>query len=444
VLAYVIFPDYLAALTMTDLLTQVKNKTRGIFFGWWIVISGCILQSLHSGLLGQGFTVYFLNLQEEFGWTRTLLSTGFSLSNIVNGILAPFEGWLSDRFGPRRLVLSGMVMLGSGFIFFSTVHSIVSYFLSFALIACGASLGGYLPISIVVLNWFVRKRSLALGIASAGHGLGGLIILLIAWSVVNNGWRPTALVSGISILVIGTLCALLLRQRPEKYGYLPDGDKPVSRKSGTQETQTQKIDPDVELPSADDFTLQEAFKTRSFWLIAAGHASAVLTISAVSLHLAPYLVQRMDMSLESAGSIVSLLLFMSIAGRLIGGVLADRMDKRWLLVGSMISHTIGLLLLANATTMFQIVLFTIFHGVAWGARGLVQNSIRAEYFGRKAIGSILGVASIPVVIAIVVSPIFTAWLADLNGNYHFAFTILAVYTAAGTFLFAFAKKPIHG
>ncbi|MBN2075316.1 MAG: MFS transporter [Dehalococcoidales bacterium] len=428
---------------MSDLLTQLKNKTRGIFFGWWIVASGCILQSLHSGLLGQGFTVYFLHLQEEFGWSRTLLSTGFSLSNIVNGVLAPFEGWLSDKFGPRRLVLTGMVMLGTGFISLSSVHSIVSYFLSFAVIACGASLGGYLPISVVVLNWFVRKRSIALGIASAGHGLGGLIVLLVAWSVVTNGWRPTALVSGIAILVIGTTCALLLRQRPEKYGYLPDGDKPISRKKGEQENQEQTTDPDIVLPSAEDFTVQEALKTRTYWLIAAGHASAVLTISAVSLHLAPHLVQRMDMSLEAAGSIVSLLLFMSIAGRVIGGVLADRTDKRWLLVGSMISHTIGLLLLANATTMFQIVLFTIFHGVAWGARGLIQNSVRAEYFGRKAIGSILGIASIPVVIAIVVSPIFTAWLADLNGDYHFAFSILAAYTAAGTFFFAFAKKPVR-
>ena len=428
---------------MPDLLSLIKNKTRGIFFGWWIVASGCILQSLHSGLLGQGFTVYFLHLQEEFGWSRTLLSTGFSLSNIVNGVLAPFEGWLSDRFGPRRLVLTGMVMLGTGFIFLSTVNSIVSYFLSFTVIACGASLGGYLPISVVVLNWFVRKRSIALGIASAGHGLGGLIVLLVAWSVVNNGWRPTALVSGIAILVVGTTCSLLLRQRPEKYGYLPDGDKPISRKKGEQENQEQTTEPDIVLPSAEDFTVQEALKTRSFWLIAAGHSSAVLTISAVSLHLAPHLVQRMDMSLEAAGTIVSLLLFMSIAGRLIGGVLADRMDKRWLLVGSMISHTIGLLLLANATTMFQIVLFTIFHGVAWGARGLIQNSVRAEYFGRKSIGSILGIASIPVVLAIVVSPIFTAWLADLNGDYHFAFSILAAYTAAGTLFFAFAKKPVR-
>jgi len=158
---------------MQNFLNRAKRKTQGIFFGWWIVISGCILQALNSGLLGQGFTVYFLPLQKEFGWNRTLLSTGYSISNIVSGILGPFQGWFADRFGPRIQVIAGVVMLGAGFIIFSYVHSIVSFFFAFALIATGASLGGYLPISIVVLNWFVRKRSLALGIASAGHGFGG-------------------------------------------------------------------------------------------------------------------------------------------------------------------------------------------------------------------------------------------------------------------------------
>jgi sugar phosphate permease len=428
---------------MRNVFNLIKSKTQRVFFGWWIVLAGCVLQALHSGLLGQGFTVYFLPLQEEFGWSRTLLSTGFSLSNIVNGVIAPFEGWIADRFGPRRMVIIGVVLFGSGFMFLSTVHSIVTFFLAFALIACGASLGGYLPISVVVLNWFVRKRSLALGIASAGHGLGGLIVPLIALSLVANGWRPTALYSGIAILVLGVVFALFLRQRPEMYGYLPDGDSPVPAGTDGQKAGNAYSDPNAVLPGPEDFTIQEALKTRAFWLVAAGHASAVLTISAISLHLAPYLVQQLGMSLEGAGSIVSLLLFMSIVGRLVGGVLADRMDKRWLLVGSMISHTVGLLLLANATNMFQVVLFTIFHGVAWGTRGLVQNSIRAEYFGRKAIGAILGVGSIPVVLAIVISPIFTAWLAELNGNYHFAFMILAAYTAAGTLFFAFAKKPVR-
>ena len=175
---------------MLNLISLVRTRTRGIFFGWWIVLSGCVLQALNSGLLQQSFTVYFLPLQQEFGWSRTLLSTGFSVSNIENGILSPFVGWLSDRFGPRRLVFIGVALLGAGFILLSTVHSIVSFFLCFALIAGGASLGGYLPISVVVFNWFMRKRSLSLGIASSGHGLGGLIVPLVAWSLIANGWRP--------------------------------------------------------------------------------------------------------------------------------------------------------------------------------------------------------------------------------------------------------------
>jgi sugar phosphate permease len=428
---------------MLNIFSATQKKAQAVFYGWWIVLSGCVLQALNSGLLGQGFTVYFIPLQEEFGWSRTLLSSGFSLSNIENGILGPFEGWLADKFGPRRVVLTGVILMGTGFTLLSTVHSIVAFFLSFGLIAAGASLGGYLPISVAVLNWFVRKRSLALGIASSGHGLGGIIVPLVAWSLMVNGWRPTALVSGLVIWLIGIPCALLLRQRPEKYGYLPDGDKPAPAKAEKQEAQATESVPEAAVQDDDSFTIKEAIKTRAWWLIAAGHASAVLTVSAVSLHLAPHLVQRLGMSLEGAGAIVSLLLFMSIAGRLIGGILADRMDKRWLLVGSMISHTIGLLFLANATSMFQVVMFTIFHGVAWGARGLTQNSIRADYFGRKSIGIILGLASIPVVFAQVASPIFTAWLADLKGNYQLSFMILAAYTAAGTLFFAFASRPVR-
>jgi sugar phosphate permease len=399
------------------------------------------MEAMNSGFLGQGFTVYFLPLQEQFGWSRTLLSTVYSLSNIMNGVLAPFEGWLADKFGPRRLVLLGVAMLGTGFMLLSTVNSIITFFLAFLMIAAGASLGGYLPISIVVLNWFVKKRSIALGIASGGHGVGALIVPVIAWSLINNGWRPTALGSGIFVLVIGTVCALQFRQRPERYGYLPDGVKPDEAASDETPLSGNKTPQKSNVSVMEGFTLKEALKTRAFWLISAGHASAVLTVSAVSLHLAPHLVQRLNISLSAAGSIVSLLLIMSLVGRICGGLVADRIDKRWVLVGAMISHTIGLLFLANATNMFHVVCFTIFHGVAWGARGLTQNSIRAEYFGRKAIGFILGIGSIPVVLAQVSSPIFTAWLADLKGDYQFAFTLLAAYTAAGTLFFAFAKRP---
>ncbi len=136
------------------------------------------------------------------------------------------------------------------------------------------------------------------------------------------------------------------------------------------------------------------------------------------------------------------MLMVSVAGRVFGGFLADRTNKRVLLVACMLSHTIGLILLAYATSMPQVVLFTIFHGIAWGARVPAQNAIRAEYFGLKSIGFILGLASIPVTMASVSAPIFAGWLADLRGDYQLAFTILAIFTAFGSLFFAFAGKPV--
>ena len=421
-------------------LSVIGKRVRGVFYGWWVVLSACIIQALNQGLLSQGFTVYFLPLQTEFGWSRTLLSSGYSLSHVESGILGPIEGWLTDRFGPRRVVLIGVVLFGAGFIVLSMIQSITTFFAAFLLVSAGASLGGFLPLSVAVLNWFVRKRSLALGLAMAGSGLAGILVPLVAWSVTTNGWRQTALLSGFAIWAIGIPMSLLLRHRPEKYGYLPDGDRPASTLSERAKGDASPVAAATEL-AEDSFSAREALKTRTFWLIAAGHASAVLTVAAVSLHIAPHLVQQIGMSLEAAGTVVSLLLIVSVVGRIVGGFLADRSNKRVVLVASMLSHTLGLVMLAYATNMVQVVLFTIFHGLAWGARAPTQNAIRAEYFGRKSIGLILGLGSVVVTIANVGAPIFAGWLADLRGDYRLAFTILAACTAAGSLFFAFAGKP---
>ena len=427
---------------MLDVLTVTRRRIQGVFSGWWIVLSAFVIQLLHQGLLNQGFTIYFLPLQAEFGWSRALLASGYSLTHVETGVLGPLEGWLADRFGPRPVVVIGVVLLGTGLILLSMIHSIVAFFTAFLLISAGSSLCGFLPLTVAVFNWFVRKRSLALGIAMAGSGLGGVIVPLVAWSVTTQGWRTTALASGLTIWLIGIPMALLLRRKPEQYGYLPDGDRPASSKGRLPEHLDAKAPPNT-AQAEDSFSTIEALRTRAFWLIAAGHASAVLTVSAVSLHLAPHLVQQLAISLEAAGSIVALLLIVSIVGRVVGGFLADRTNKRVLLVICMLSHTIGLLMFAYASSMAQVFLFALFHGMAWGARVPTQNAIRAEYFGRKSIGLILGLANILSTTASVSAPIFAGWLADLRGDYRLAFTILAIFTTFGSLFFAFASKPVR-
>lgn len=430
---------------MLRVLAVARRRVQGIFFGWWIVAASSVLSALNQGLLGQGFTMYFLPLQAEFGWSRALLSSGYALSHVESGILGPLEGWLADRVGPRLVVLTGVLLLGAGFVLLSTIQSIVAFFGVFLLISAGSSLSGFLPLSVGVLNWFVRTRSLALGISmAAGAGLAGAVVPVVAWYLTINGWRDTALASGLVIWLVGVPMALLLRHKPEKYGYLPDGEEPLATPKGQlQEHLAASPSPKSEAAPDDSFSTREALRTHAFWLIAAGHASAVMMVSAVSLHLAPHLVQQLGISLEAAGGIVAIVLAMSVAGRLVGGFLADRMSKRVVLVACMILHTVGLLLLAYATSMTHVFLFTVFHGLAWGGRTPTQNAIRAEYFGRTSIGLILGVASVLVTAASVIAPIFAGWLADLRGDYRLAFVILAFFTGFGSLFFAFASKPVR-
>jgi len=420
----------------------VKRRLQGVFYGWWIVASACVIQALNQGLLSEGFSVYFLSLRAEFGWNRTLLSSGYSLSQVESGFLAPVGGWLTDRLGPRRVVMTGVVLFGAGFILLSTIESITTFYLAFLLLAAGSSLGGFLPLSVAVLNWFVRKRSLALGISMAGSGLAAIIVPLVAWGVTNHGWRATAVASGFVVWLVGIPMSLLLRHKPEQYGHLPDGDRPASA-GGQQVGPSDERAFVVTSQDIEDFSTMEALKTRAFWLIAAGHASAIFTVSAVSLHLVPHLVQTLSMSLEAAGTIVSLVLVVSVVGRIVGGFLADRSNKRVVLVASMLSHAFGLVMLAYASSIVQVSLFAIFHGMAWGVRAPTQNAIRAEYFGRKSIGLILGLGTVIVTLASVSAPIFAGWLADLRGDYRLAFTILAVLTALGSLFFAFATKPVR-
>ena len=428
---------------MPNVLSVIRRRVQGIFFGWWIVLSACVLHSLNQGFLNQGFTLYFLPIQAEFAWSRALLASGYSLGHVESGILDPFQGWIADRFGPRRVVVIGIILLGAGFILLSMMQSIVAFFIAFLVLSMGSGFCGNLSFMVAIFHWFVRKRSLALGIALAGGAVGGVIVPVVAWSLTTQGWRVTALASGFVIWLIGIPLALLVRHKPEQYGYLPDGDRAASSEGRLEEHPTASPALQSKAQENDSFSTREALNARSFWLIAAGQGLAILTVSAVSLHLAPHLVQQVGISLEAAGGIVAILAVFSVVGRLVGGFLADRINNRMLLAACMLSHSLGLIILIYAASMGQVILFTIFHGLAWGIRGVTQNTIRAEYFGRKSIGLIIGIANIFSTIAQVGAPIFAGWLADIRGDYHLAFTILAAFTALGSLFFVFASKPVR-
>ena len=147
---------------------------KKLFYGWWIVLAGFCLQMLQGALLFHGFGAYILPLQGEFGWKRAEISGVFSMVRAESGLLGPLQGWLISRFGPRCIMQVGMTLFGAGFWLLAEIDSLISLYLSFALIALGASLGGFMSISSTIANWFVQRRSIALGLMLAGMGMGGV------------------------------------------------------------------------------------------------------------------------------------------------------------------------------------------------------------------------------------------------------------------------------
>ncbi len=414
-----------------------QRPARGIFYGWWIVGAGFSLQAINGGLLFHGFTVYFLPLQNQFGWSGALIAGGFSLSRFESAILGPIQGWAVDRYGPRLIMLGGIILFGIGFLIFGAVNSIFTFFLAFAFLSVGSSLGGFLSISATIAQWFSRRRSMAMGISMAGMGVGGVMVPAIAWSVTNQGWQTTAFISGILVWVIGIPSALLMRHKPEAYGLLPDGDLPAAVEDGTPDGLQSTYESD------GSFSAREALRTPAFWLLSGGHAAALLVVSTVSIHQVPHMVRNVGLSLEAAGGMVALLLAVTVVGQLSGGYVADRMNKQLLLVACMLGHAAGMLLLAFATNVPHLLMFAVLHGLAWGVRGPTIQAIRADYFGRASFGTIMGFSSLVIMLAMIAAPVFAGWMADLRGgDYQLPFTILAGLVALGSIFFMFARKPV--
>jgi MFS family permease len=411
-----------------------------IFYGWWIVAAGFVIQMLNGVLFLQSFGAYFVHWQTEFGWDRTSLSGAFSMQQMESGILGPIQGWLIQRFGPRTVVRVGVVIAGIGLMLLAKVENLWQFYGAFGLIALGSALGGFLAVFSTLANWFVKQRSRAIGISMAGMSVGGLLIPILAWSLGHYGWRSTAFGSGIVMIVGGIVAAQLLRHAPEPYGYLPDGTSPKSKDAapdeGTAVDQASSTsEPDV------SFTTREAIQTRAFWFLSIAHASALLVVSALMVHLIPHIVERLGYSVEIAGMVVALMTAFVIMSQVFGGALGDKVQKRYVLTLCLIGHSIALLGLAFSSHIWQIALFAVIHGLAWGTRGPIVIAIRADYFGRSSYATIMGFSSIIMMLGMMCGPLLAGTLADRLGDYGLGFTILASIAGLGSVFFLLAKKP---
>ncbi len=237
-----------------------------IFYGWKMVMAASGLQIIQAMMLHQAFGAYVAVLAVEQGWSKTALSGASAMLSVEAALLGPLIGWFLDRFGAQGVIKIGVLMFGLGFMFMSQIDTLMGFYISVAVIAIGASMAGYFPLNVAVIQWFEKKRARALSFVGLGFALGGVFVPIIAASIEFFGWRETAMGSGIVAILVGYPLASIFRRRPEDFGEVVDG---IASKSDSKE----KTDSVQTIPEPD-FTAAQAIRTKAFWLLAAGHGIA--------------------------------------------------------------------------------------------------------------------------------------------------------------------------
>ena len=402
-----------------------------LFYGWYMVAAGSAMQFLQAGLMTQSFGAYVAVLQAERGWSKTALAGAAALQQMESAILGPVLGWFIDRFGPQGMIRVGIVVFGLGLMLLSQTDSLGAFYGCFLVIALGSSLCGFFPVNVALINWFERWRARALSSMSIGLALGGISVPLVAWSLQTFGWRATAFSSGVIAILVGLPLGMVIKRRPEDHGYTVDGLPAHSHELHAAAA----IDP------RRDFTAREALRTPAFWLLSLGHGFALFVVHAVSVHSITHMKQGLGYTLEQASLVYTLLTLSQIGGVAIGWLIGDRYEKRLIAATCMLMHMAGLLLLTYAANVAMVLAFAILHGAGWGLRGPFMQAIRADYFGRSAIGMILGLSFMIIVVGQVGGPMLAGLFADMTGSYRTGFTILALLAGLGSLFFVVARKP---
>ena len=390
---------------------------KKVFYGWYIVAASVGLNFYLTMAFGLGFNVFFLPILKEFGWSRALTSGAFSLRAVETGLLAPVVGLLVDRWGPRVVILLGVIIGGAGMIMLGFINSLLTFYIAFLIASFGLS-GASHGVSWVaaVASWFQRMRGRALGIAMLGPVLGGPSVVVIAVLEGMIGWRVATIVLGVGLWIVGIPLAMVARPRPEPYGYLPDGDTVEAVSAPNAEAQDHPLD-----RATNGYTVAQAVRTQVFWIIVTLYALMFVGISGLMVHLIP-LMEDLNYGTAQSASVLGLMFFLSGIGRIGSGVLADMVDYRVVMVVLIAFQISGLLimLVVGPEQYWLAVIFSLTFGIGFGGTVPLRPILMMKLFGARSFGTLQGLLQIGSVGAGVVGPLLYGWVFDSTGNYDIA------------------------
>lgn len=370
------------------------------------------------GIMFYGLPFFYDFWVTDFGWSRAEVTSGNAFGKIIVGPLFGFlAGWIIDRFGPRRLMLSGIVMGGIALIGLSQMTALWQFYLFYLFNSLGYMCGGPLPNQVLVSRWFNKSRGKAMGIIYLGIGIGGMLVPQIAKGLITNfDWRTSLMILGILMIAIAFPMAWFVQENPENAA--------------------EKKHEEAKTP------LSPILRDWPFYLLAIGSMCSIGAVAGTIQNLKLFFSIDLHYTQQEAANILSIVLGSSIIGRLLMGWLADRMRKKYVMViiYALVAASIPLLFLA--TTPGVIYVFAFLFGVALGGDYMIIPLMAAELFGVKVMGRVMGLIITVDGLAEAFAPMLAGWLRDKSGSYATGFSSLILLAAIGTLavLFLPAKK----
>lgn len=410
-------------------------KEKRLFYGWFIVATVFLANFINTGEAFYAMGVFFKPLIKEFGWSRAITSVGISLSVITGALFAPILGRLVDRYGARSIMPVGAAVVGLSFVLLSRMNYIWHFYLFYGImLSLGSRSMGEIPGSTSVSNWFIKKRGLALGIATMGISMGGVIMPPLAnYFISRFGWRVSFFFMAIfPWAVVIPLSIIFIRKRPEDLGLNPDG--------------IADSNPDPALPDSENdryevsIGARAALKTSDFWKLAVAFSFSFMSLGTVLIHLVPHLTD-LGISPTTAAFCLGLTAAVGVVGKVILGWLTDIMEKRFVAILAYAFQIVGLIILLNARYLWLVYLFCVCFGFGMGGVIPIHQSFLGERFGRDSFGSIYGLMAPFTVFFQALGQPFAGYVFDVTGSYHLAFLLFIInYFLAAIIIFSVRRK----
>jgi MFS family permease len=415
-------------------ITAVMSRASRPFYGWWIVSVSATTLLLAGGIGYYTFGAFFTPLVNEFGWNRAQISLSMSIMGLI-GLAGPLFGIWVERFGARRTMMLGALVMGLSFACLGFTSSLYYFYAVYFVVAIGQMAILHIPVLTLVSQWFEKRRGLAMGVSVAGLGLGGMIMLpFSAYLISLLGWQWTYRILGMAIcLVLLPLIALIVRNSPRDMGILPDGElcTPPDAECAAQPRQS---------IGTQAWTLSGALRTPTFWMLVAAFTLVFTGTSSVIAHAVPLFVGQ-GFSNQMASTIVGSAVGVSILGRISTGYLCDRVSVKYAATLFFVLQAIALLLLISAGTRASVPAFIAIFGLAMGGLFVLEPLVIREYFGLGSFASIYGGLWAFETFGWGAGPYITGYVFDRTGSYNSAFLVFLVATLIATALIMLVRSP---